>query len=784
VSPVPPAPCAAVSGRARRRVVRLAVASVLAVLGTLASSNVSHGLDAEGHGSMTVSPSTVAAGGPISLVFTYTADGNGVLTGTVGVIVPSGWPPPYQLPNDDRTALPCCATGSGITSVGSPPEFFASHIDVGPRQTMTLTYTIGAPDDSNLALGVKPGTYDFTGVEASSPEAILAPLPGPRMQVTVTPPLTATSTTLNSTSTTTTTTTTVPPTTLTTVHRTTTTTSTTVPPTTSTTVHRTTTTTSTTVPPTTSTTHPVVVATTTRLSAQPPAPREGQPVTLTAQVSGPTGPVSGGTVTFEVDGRPFGTEPVSTAGIATRRSLVLGTGVDVITVSYLGPVRGDDQPSSSTLRLVVGRLPPPSLLRPSSGQLERTLSGWRVAVVAALAIALVAAALLLAVLVDVVVGLLERFFMLGFPSDWFDDTYQENDSRIRRSLNRLVAGLHLLLGPGTKKYGPSPRSRRSAVAVFVLVAGLVVTWSSWGLSDAFAGHFVGACAAVLIVTFGFSVVDVTDDHRRYRQAHAGFFQVLAGAVAVAVACSVLTYYLSLQPPYIYGLICAYVVAPSSSRPRLAAVGEPALPVGESQQRAVGPLATERTGVASQTGKRAELRVHMSKPATPLTAAERERRREEGRLAMFSLLVGLVIAGAAWIIWEYCVPTTFNTQGATWWQVAVWTLLGAVFVSGVQTAAFASIPLPFLPGQSIWRWDGRVALVTATAGCFALVVLLVSYGSQAGQPLEWHRVLSAVAAFACFFLISLIFLLALARRTSGRADPPAESGPADEAPPRA
>ena len=142
--------------------------------GTHSNRSVRDAVAFIGQGTMTVSPSDVSAGDPVPLVFTYTADNQGIKNGSVGVVVPAGFPAPLSVPDDDITASPGYTNGHGITTTDAR-EFFASGLTLGPGQTLTLTYNYGASDETSLP-PVSSGAYTFVAIEASSDSLPLAPL--------------------------------------------------------------------------------------------------------------------------------------------------------------------------------------------------------------------------------------------------------------------------------------------------------------------------------------------------------------------------------------------------------------------------------------------------------------------------------------------------------------------------------------------------------------------------------------------------------------------------------
>ena len=130
------------------------------------------GASADGIGTMSVLPTSVAAGSTgNTLTFTYTAAAAGVTDGELDIVVPNGWTAPGTVPG--VAGLTTASTGAVAVS-GSTIR--VTGVTLASGQTLTLTY-----GDGGGAAGVTApsggGPVTFTTMEKSSAGGTLTPLP-------------------------------------------------------------------------------------------------------------------------------------------------------------------------------------------------------------------------------------------------------------------------------------------------------------------------------------------------------------------------------------------------------------------------------------------------------------------------------------------------------------------------------------------------------------------------------------------------------------------------------
>ncbi|HZM82598.1 MAG TPA: FGLLP motif-containing membrane protein [Candidatus Limnocylindrales bacterium] len=156
------------------------------------------------------------------------------------------------------------------------------------------------------------------------------------------------------------------------------------------------------------------------------------------------------------------------------------------------------------------------------------------------------------------------FLLIGFPSELFNKTFEENEPAIRRWLHlppKRDRTLHKVRWPIVMAFmvgsavlialaEPSPIfSRETLITVLALIVAVPVT------------------------ALGYQYV--MERHARYHAEStiAGKLKPLYPAIAVAVLCALLSRFLHFVPAYVYGLIIAYAaVSARSMRPRQEGIG--------------------------------------------------------------------------------------------------------------------------------------------------------------------------------------------------------------------
>jgi hypothetical protein len=128
-------------------------------------------------------------------------------------------------------------------------------------------------------------------------------------------------------------------------------------------------------------------------------------------------------------------------------------------------------------------------------------------------------------------------------------------------------------------------------------------------------------------------------------------------------------------------------------------------------------------------------------------------RDEGRGEAFAAAWALLIASAAWLVWQ---PVKVAAEAGSSFGVYVLDAsLAAVAVAGIEALAFGLVPLRFLPGSKVKAWNRGAWLVLLFAGWFAVVHVLLdpSKGVTGQAQASQNRVL---ALFGSFAVLSVLF----------------------------
>ena len=127
-------------------------------------------------------------------------------------------------------------------------------------------------------------------------------------------------------------------------------------------------------------------------------------------------------------------------------------------------------------------------------------------------------------------------------------------------------------------------------------------------------------------------------------------------------------------------------------------------------------------------------------------------RDEGRETAYGAIWTLVAALLAWVAltWLRGVGLPEDGFGVTLLSTA----FAATLVAGLEAAAFALMPLRFLPGYTLYRWNRLAWAVLWGAGLFAFVHLLIGPNSGYVSELSPAAFMAALGVFAAFGAISI------------------------------
>ena len=136
-------------------------------------------------------------------------------------------------------------------------------------------------------------------------------------------------------------------------------------------------------------------------------------------------------------------------------------------------------------------------------------------------------------------------------------------------------------------------------------------------------------------------------------------------------------------------------------------------------------------------------------------------RDEGRETAYGAIWTLVAALLAWValVWlRGSLPE--DGFGVTLLSTA----FAATLVAGLEAAAFALMPLRFLPGYALYRWNRLAWALLWGAGLFAFVHILIGPTSGYVSELSPAAFMAALGVFAAFGAVSIATWLYFRLRT--------------------
>jgi hypothetical protein len=231
--------------------------------------------------------------------------------------------------------------------------------------------------------------------------------------------------------------------------------------------------------------------------------------------------------------------------------------------------------------------------------------------------------------------------------------------------------------------------------VFAAVTALLYGLLSptFGVNLGTLDALAGVGVSTIFVTLLFAV-----PVRRYmaaRYGDRGHIHVLPGTAAIAVACVVISRVAGFQPGYLYGMLAgfAFATVPSDD--------------------------------------------------------------ERGRVTARSCIWILGAAVAAWLL---RTPLDSLADRGTLGPLGLVAdaVLAAVFVAGVESLVFALVPLRFLAGEPLLRWNRRRWLLLFGAGTFLFVHVLLNPRSGYLATSDATPLASILALFAVFGGASVAF----------------------------
>ncbi len=299
-----------------------------------------------------------------------------------------------------------------------------------------------------------------------------------------------------------------------------------------------------------------------------------------------------------------------------------------------------------------------------------------------------------------------RIFAAGFPSEWMDRTYASNFERVTRRMRQRFPWMFI----DHEKERSLPRRLAGGTVLllcFILAASLIDSFLSpgFGFNRTSLWLFLGQCLGIGLLTIISQGPIALVGLREKKTVH---LHVLVGGLAIAVVCVVASRSLGLAPGYCYGLIALYVLRPTPN------------------------LATE------------------------------------GRYHFISSIVVLAVSTLAFFL---TVPVfrVATMAHPPLWAVLLDPALNMLFLAGFSGVAFGMLPLPFLPGHGVARWNRYAWAFLSAVALIGYVAVVLSPGSGTAQELHSVGIIPLLTTFVLFAVASLGFWVYHLRRAKAMGE---------------
>ena len=298
--------------------------------------------------------------------------------------------------------------------------------------------------------------------------------------------------------------------------------------------------------------------------------------------------------------------------------------------------------------------------------------------------------------------------ILAFTSTLFNNTLKSKNAEIVAAVGRLKAVIPRVAWPRKLQLGLSRLRRRwiESLAI-VFVTGLVYAFLDPGFG--FSAHglliFVSLAVSLAVVTYSYEGVQALASSRGYHvPARLRLFPV---AIVIAIICVIISRVSGFTPGYLYGF--------------------------------VGGLAFLGAGEPDD--------------------------RTKGRLVLLAAACLLVVSLVAWFLaW----PLTNAVSAGSSSLEVIQGICVATFVAGMEGLVFGLIPLSFMDGATLFRWNKWV-----WGGVFAVPVflfwhVLLNKHSKYGAALEQTSA-KVVTGLLAFWVVATVGTYWYFRKPRGKAD---------------
>ena len=285
--------------------------------------------------------------------------------------------------------------------------------------------------------------------------------------------------------------------------------------------------------------------------------------------------------------------------------------------------------------------------------------------------------------------------LVGFPAEIFNRTLEENYAEVRRWFRWL--------GPRNRPASGLRVPPWAQLTAFSLIAAALSTLVDPEIIHREAGWtgkglllLIGFVVAIPLTTLVYAVPG--ESYARRISGERAQFRALPLALVIAVVFVVVSQVGHFLPGYVYGLVAGYGVV--------------------------------------------EVR--------KLTAAY------EGRAVLIGSAFVLVLSLLAWIVWEP-IRVAVDKGHASWLMLALDSTLSIVVILGLEAIVFGLLPMKFLDGGRLRRWNLWAWGVTYATGVFFFVFLLVlDTQPLANTAQHLHAVVTVITLFGAFAVFSIAF----------------------------
>ncbi len=296
---------------------------------------------------------------------------------------------------------------------------------------------------------------------------------------------------------------------------------------------------------------------------------------------------------------------------------------------------------------------------------------------------------------------------ITFPAQMFNSTLDENYAEIlamwRRFLWKMGGRRRLAKkrrAQWAARNAPEPQvpSRRREIVTFVsvLVAGSVIGGfrdPSFGFNLASVANFTGTLMALVVLIAAPWAAATVYRKMKGRRTDAKLRAIPAGIV-IAVLSVMISRLAHFQPGYLYGIVCGVAFAHTLAK------------------------------------------------------------KEEGHVVSLESSATLVAAVVAWIAFVPVDAAALH-PGSSFWVALVDDWLASVFVGGLVGVTIGLLPLRFLPGGTLFRWNKVAWAAMFGIAAFGVVAIMLRPSSGPARPGSAPLV-TAIVLFVLFGGVSVAF----------------------------